>query len=149
MAMKIRRAQRSDAKIIAENNVALALESEHTTLSFEQTLMGILSVIDDECKGFYIVAEEDTIIGQVLVTYEWSDWKNTPMWWIQSLYIDKKWRKKGVMTALIDEVRQQAKAMYVANLKLYVHKDNISALEAYEKRGFSRTPYLIYQIKLT
>ncbi len=132
--MKIRVALPEDAEKIAANNVLLARKSEGKSIQYETTLRGVEEVIDDENKGFYIVAEENgEIIGQTMVTYEWSDWRGKQIWWLQSIYVRKEYRKKGVMKAIINEIIKMAKEKNVFMLRLYVYKKNKIAMKAYEK----------------
>jgi len=139
----------ADAEKIAEHNVLLAEESENVGISYDITLRGVREVISDMTRGFYLVAEEESaIIGQMMVTYEWSDWRNEQMWWLQSIYVDRAWRKRGVMRALLAQVREMAKEEGVALLKLYVHENNHAAMAAYEKSGMMRAPYVIYEMKV-
>jgi len=134
--MKIRMATKEDAKAITSQNIALAKESENIILNTETVLAGVKALLSDKKKGFYLVAEENNIIvGQVMITVEWSDWRNKPIWWVQSVYIQKDSRKKKVFTQLLAYVRQKACRQGVAFLRLYAHKDNISALDVYEKIG--------------
>jgi len=91
--MLIRFAQENDIEQIARNNVQLAHISENRDIEFDQGLKGVRQVIEDRHKGFYVIAEEkDMILGQILVTFEWSDWKAMNMWWLQSIYVKKEWR---------------------------------------------------------
>lgn len=127
----------------------LAEESENERISYDITLEGVRNVISDASRGFYLIAEEgDTIIGQLLVTYEWSDWRNEQMWWLQSIYVGRAWRRQGVMRALLARVREMAEEEGVSLLKLYVHENNRNAMAAYEKSGMARAPYLIYEMKM-
>ncbi len=146
--MKIRIALPEDAEKIAANNVLLAEESEGKKIEYGITLKGVKEVLNDRNKGFYIVAEENhELIGQAMITYEWSDWRAKPIWWLQSLYVKKEWRRKGVMKAIMKEVIKMAKGE-VAILRLYVHENNKNAIKAYEKTGMRRAPYLIYEMEL-
>ncbi|MFA5101610.1 MAG: GNAT family N-acetyltransferase [Candidatus Thermoplasmatota archaeon] len=145
--MMIRLAQRKDAAAITEQNIALAKESENILLSHEVTFAGVKAVLSDTTKGFYLVAEEhNRIVGQLMVTVEWSDWRNKPLWWIQSVYVQKEWRNKHVFRSLLDDVRQRAQQQRVAFLRLYVHQDNKSARRVYEKTGWRPDPYVMYQL---
>jgi GNAT superfamily N-acetyltransferase len=147
--MKIRCAQKKDAEAITAQNIALADESEHILLNHETTLAGVNALLSDEKKGFYLVAEENnTIVGQVMITVEWSDWRNKPIWWIQSVFVQKTWRKKGVFTQLLDVVRHMANQQGVAFLRLYAHQKNKSALQVYERLGWRQDPYTIYHFPL-
>jgi ribosomal protein S18 acetylase RimI-like enzyme len=147
--MYIRKACFSDAEKIAENNCFLAKESEGTDISFEVTLNGVKEIIKDKNKGFYLLIEEkNEVIGQLLITYEYSDWKNKNMWWLQSVYIKNEYRKKGFFKALFEEVKNIAKNNKIEILRLYVYKKNKSAIEVYKKIGMIKKEYLIFESKL-
>jgi GNAT superfamily N-acetyltransferase len=140
-------ATKEDAKAITSQNIALAKESENIILNTETVLAGVKALLSDKKKGFYLVAEENNmIVGQVMITVEWSDWRNKPIWWVQSVYIQKDSRKKKVFTQLLAYVRQKACRQGVAFLRLYAHKDNISALDVYEKIGWRQEPYIMYHL---
>ncbi|HVQ01123.1 MAG TPA: GNAT family N-acetyltransferase [Candidatus Thermoplasmatota archaeon] len=143
--MKIRIAQRNDAPIIASYNIILAEETERLRLDQKTVLAGVEALLSDGSKGFYLVAEEDdAVIGQAMITMEWSDWRNKPIWWVQSVFVQKEWRHKGVFTMLLRTIRQQARTQGVAFLRLYTFQDNVSARHTYEKTGWTQEPYLIY-----
>jgi len=138
-----------DAEAIAIQNIYLAKESEHILLNLETVLSGVKALLSDKKKGFYLVAEEnDSIIGQLMITFEWSDWRNKPIWWVQSVYVQKKWRKKGIFTQLLDYIQQKARRQGVMFLRLYMHKQNKSALKVYEKTGWKQDPYMVYHLEL-
>ncbi|MFH1101812.1 MAG: GNAT family N-acetyltransferase [Methanobacteriota archaeon] len=146
--MKIRKASRNDAQAIAVQNVLLAQESENISLEHDTVLKGVQAILADPKKGFYVIAEEkNMIIGQLMITFEWSDWKNAPIWWIQSVYVQKNWRKKGVFTQLLQYVQQKAREKHVAMFRLYVHKNNNAAQKVYQQFGLEKQPYVFYQLK--
>jgi GNAT superfamily N-acetyltransferase len=147
--MKIRTATRNDAEVITAQNMSLAKESENILLNPTIVLAGVKALLSDKNKGFYLVAEENgTIIGQLMITVEWSDWRNKPIWWVQSVYVQKEWRKKGVFTLLLNDIRKKGRLEGVAFLRLYAHKDNRSALNVYEKTGWDQEPYLFYHLSV-
>ena len=147
--MLIRIAKISDAEAITAQNISLAKESENLLLNPKIVLQGVKVLLSDKNKGFYIVAEEnDTIVGQLMITYEWSDWRNKLIWWVQSVYVQKEWRKKGVFTQLLDYTQQKARRKQVAFLRLYMHKQNRSALKVYEKTGWKQEPYMVFHLLL-
>jgi GNAT superfamily N-acetyltransferase len=147
--MKIRAAKIGDAEAIATQNIFLAKESEYIILNPKTVLTGVKALLSDTKKGFYLVAEEnDSIIGQLMITFEWSDWRNKPIWWVQSVYVQKEWRKKGVFTQLLDYIQQKARRQGVTFLRLYMHKQNKSALKVYEKTGWKQDPYMVYHLEL-
>lgn len=147
--MKIRRAQKGDAKVIAELNIALAKESEGIRLDPETIFKGVSALLSDEKKGIYFVAEENKrIIGQMMITVEWSDWRNKPIWWVQSVYVRNPWRKKGVFTRLLEEVKEMARQQGVAFLRLYAYQNNTPALLVYQKSGWQPDHYVMYHLPL-
>ena len=147
--MRIRRAQKGDAETITSQNIALARESENIILNHETTLAGVTALLSDEKKGLYLVAEENkTIVGQLMVTVEWSDWRNKPIWWVQSVYVQKDWRNQGVFKRLLNEVKDMARQQGVAFLRLYAHQNNKPALVVYEQIGWQQDPYIVYHLPL-
>ena len=143
--MKIRYAKMTDAEELSRNAINLARESEDMDLDYTQVIQGIQKVIANKEKGFYIVVEEEQeIVGQLMITFEWSDWRNTDIWWIQSVFVKKKWRKKGLMKKMVGEIHHLASKNNVSTLRLYVHNDNREAIHAYEKIGMTKAPYQIY-----
>lgn len=144
--MYIRVATSKDAEVICENNIKMAYESEHIHLSKQVVLNAVETLLCDTTKGFYLVAEqENEIIGQLMITFEWSDWRNSTIWWIQSVYVTPHHRKKGVFNSLLNEVKNQAEKKNVKLLRLYVHDRNISAINVYEKIGLKKKSYVIFE----
>lgn len=145
--MKIRNARLSDAETIAKQNILLAQESEKIILKYDIVLAGVQALLSDNNKGFYIVAEEKGhVIGQMMITFEWSDWRNSTIWWVQSVYVQKQWRKKGVFVKLLQYVQDQARINQVHILRLYVHEHNTAAQKVYQKTGMEKQPYIFYQL---
>jgi GNAT superfamily N-acetyltransferase len=148
--MRIRNAALEDAEAIARFNVLLAGESENEELEYQTVLKGVRTLLLDERKGFYLVAlEKNVVIGQVMVTFEWSDWRNRNIWWLQSVYVDKAWRKKGVFRDLFEELWLRAAKEGVGLLRLHIHAANRNALEVYRRIGMEKAPYVMYQMGLT
>lgn len=92
--------------------------------------------------------ENNVVVGQLMVTYEWSDWRNNMVWWIQSVYVKKEYRRRSVFKGLLKAVEEMAKEEGVKVLRLYVHDRNRSAVKVYEHVGMEKTPYLVYQKKV-
>ena len=137
MNCTIREAQRGDAAIIAKYNAAMARETEGKTLDPACVGPGVQALFDDPSLGRYWVGEVDEqIVGQLMVTYEWSDWRNGMIWWIQSVYVHPEWRRKGVFSALYRHVESLASdAPGVIGLRLYVEDNNARAQQTYEALG--------------
>jgi ribosomal protein S18 acetylase RimI-like enzyme len=143
----LRRATPADAAVIAEFNRLLALESEGLTLDPAVLAAGVAACLADPARGFYVVAEVDgAVVGQVCVTFEWSDWRNGWLWWIQSVYVRKDHRRNGIFRALYQHVHQQAKDdPLVVGLRLYVDHENHVAQQTYQRLGMQRTGYLVLE----
>ena len=145
--IKIRNAVIDDAKAIAKDNLLLTVESENLKIDYETTLKAVRSIIDDDSKGFLIVAEENNeVVGHLMITFEWSDWRNKNMWWIQSVYVDKNHRKKGIFAKMVEHIKSKASENNIDIIRLYAHEDNKNARKAYEKTNMKKQPYVIYEI---
>lgn len=145
--MEIRMAVTKDAGAMVRFNQAMALETEGKTLDGAILQKGVESVFADPSKGFYVVAEEsDGIIGGLMVTFEWSDWRNGWFWWIQSVYVLPEHRGKSIYSKLYEFVKAKASGeANVCGFRLYVEKENEHAQKVYEKLGMEKTYYLMYE----
>ncbi|MCB0806934.1 MAG: GNAT family N-acetyltransferase [Bacteroidales bacterium] len=145
--MKIREAKDTDAGIIAGFQQKMALETEGLTLDNNKVTSGVKAVFDDPSKGFYIVAEEtDQVVASMLLTPEWSDWRNGTFLWIQSLYVIPEYRKQGIFRLMFEFVKQKVNTSedYVG-IKLYVDQNNESAQKAYEQVGMDASHYRMFE----
>ncbi len=147
MIVKVRHAVARDRAAIVAFNQAMALESEERALHLPTLEAGVGRVLDRTGEGFYLVAEADgRTVGSLLVTFEWSDWRNGRFWWIQSVYVLPAFRRRGVYSRLHAWVRDAARAESDAcGIRLYVEKDNRGAQATYEALGMSVTDYLLYE----
>lgn len=143
----IRDARPSDADTIAEFNVKMAMETEGRPLDPELINPGVRAVLEDSSRGRYWVAEIDgQVVGQLMVTYEWSDWRNGVFWWIQSVFIRDDCRRKGIFSALHRHVETLARsAPDVCGLRLYVERENRRAQKTYEALGMASPGYLVME----
>jgi GNAT superfamily N-acetyltransferase len=150
MELKIREAVLSDAQVIAAFNLRLAEESEGLRLEAATVQAGVAAELKDPTKGIYYVAEiAGAVAGQLMITYEWSDWRNGTIWWIQSVYVKPEFRRAGVFRALFNNVRTLARQRKdVCTLRLYVHSENDRARQSYERLGMTRTQYEIFELDL-
>jgi GNAT superfamily N-acetyltransferase len=133
---------------IVECNMNLALETEQRRLDSDRVTGGVQALVSDPAKGTYFVAETGGArVGQLLVTYEWSDWRNGTFWWFQSLYVAKEYRGRGIFRALFRHVRDLARAHPdVCGLRLYMDRNNSPARQAYDRLGWSATSYEVFEI---
>jgi len=148
--MEIRKAQKHDIDALIGFNEAMAFETEGKKLFTGTLRKGVEAVFDDPRKGFYVVAEDNgNAIGGLMVTFEWSDWRDGWFWWIQSVYVNPDYRGKGIYSRLYDFVKSEARdAGGVRGFRLYVEKENVQAQHVYEKVGMEETYYLMYEEKL-
>jgi GNAT superfamily N-acetyltransferase len=147
MPLTVRRATPADAPTIVEFNRLLAEESEGQHLDPEVLSAGVTAALSDPTKGPYFLAEHDgDIVGQVQVTYEFSDWRNGWFWWIQGVYVRPDARRRGVFRTLYEHVAEAAKSdPEVIGLRLYVERDNERAQQTYLKLGMAWTNYLFME----
>lgn len=145
--MNVRLARAEDVGPLVEFNQAMALETEGKTLDPKKITPGVAAVFTDDKKGFYVVAESQAgIVGGLMVTYEWSDWRNAWFWWIQSVYILPEARGKRLYSRMYEFVRQQAAAVgNVCGFRLYVENDNYHAQKVYDAVGMRASHYLMYE----
>jgi GNAT superfamily N-acetyltransferase len=143
----IRRALPQDADAIAAFNRAMAWETEEKNLAPDVVAAGVRGLLAHPEFGFYLVAEEaGEVVGALLVTMEWSDWRDGLFWWIQSVYVRPTWRRRGVFRRLYGEVRRAALAdPAIRGLRLYVDRDNAAARQTYATLGMVATNYAVYE----
>ncbi|HKO31631.1 MAG TPA: GNAT family N-acetyltransferase [Nitrospiraceae bacterium] len=149
--MNVRHAGPDDVVKIALFSAAMALETEGRRLDLDRLHLGTIALIETPARGFFIVAEQEQgdrrqLLGQLMVTYEWSDWRNGAFWWIQSVYVDASWRRRGVFRLMHQAVMREARMRTdVCGVRLYVDKDNPIAQTTYERLGLIRSTYQIYE----
>jgi len=147
MGIAIRDARATDAATIVAFNAALALETEGKTLERGLIEPGVRALLADPGKGRYFIAElDDAVVGQTMITYEWSDWRNGTFWWIQSVFVPEAHRRSGVFRALHAHILALAKAdPTVCGLRLYVEHHNARALETYASLGMADSGYALLE----
>ena len=144
----VRPATREDVALLGAFNRAMALETEGKELDPERLRAGIEAVFTDPARGRYLVAERDgAAVGSLLLTLEWSDWRNGEFWWIQSVYVAPEARRGGVFAALYHAVVEEARGTAgVAGIRLYVERENEGAQRVYEALGMQRSGYRFYEV---
>jgi len=147
MALTVRTATPADAAVVVEFNRLLAEESEGKALDRAVLAAGVAAQLADARKGRYFLAEaKGEVLGQVGLTFEWSDWRNGWMWWIQSVYVRADARRRGVFRALFEHVRQTALTDgRVVCLRLYVDRDNHGAQQTYARLGMQVSGYFVLE----
>lgn len=146
-ATTVRAACESDIDFLVDSNAAMALETEHKVLDREVLARGTTAVFAEPQRGLYRIAEREGVaVGCLMVTYEWSDWRNGEWWWIQSVYVTPQARRSGVFSALYIDLEKQARATPgVVGLRLYVEKENSNAQATYEALGMSDSGYRLLE----
>lgn len=148
MSLTIRQATADDRDRIVLFNRAMARETEGRILDRETLARGVEAMLGDPARGRYFVAEDERtsdIVGQLAVTTEWSDWRNGDVWWIQSVYVARSHRRRGVYARLHRHVREMARDAGVIGLRLYVERDNQTAQAAYAALGMDPSSYVMYE----
>ena len=146
MTLSIRFATSADVPALCAWNAAMARETEGLELDPAVLERGVRGVFEQPQRGLYFVAERDgAAVGGLLVTKEWSDWRNGDYWWIQSVYVVPEARCDGVFRALHAEVERPARAAGAASLRLYVETENRRAQSTYERLGMHPCHYAMYE----
>lgn len=152
----VRQATLDDVPGIVDFNIHLAHETEGIRLDEDTIRQGVVNIINDPMKGMYFVAELNdttsdeqgsTLAGQLAVTYEFSDWRNATMWWIQSVYVSPRYRRKKVFSSIFHFVCKKAKESGVASVRLYADVDNTSAHDVYKSLGMT-SHYKVFEVDI-
>ncbi len=146
-AQPVREARRDDLDWLAEGAIAMAWETEHKRLDPDTVRAGIAAGLDDPARARYFVADGNGArAGTLMLTQEWSDWRNGAWWWIQSVYVAPAHRRQGVFAALYRHVEALARdAQGVIGLRLYVERDNGAAQRTYTALGMRDAGYQLYE----
>ncbi|HEY0231828.1 MAG TPA: GNAT family N-acetyltransferase [Dokdonella sp.] len=150
-ALRVRNATIADLPFLVESNAAMALETEKKVLDRTVLERGVAAVFEQPARGFYLVAEyAGHSAGCLLITYEWSDWRDGEWWWLQSVYVVPAARRSGVFRALHGCIERRAAARSdVIGLRLYVETENHRAQSTYTELRMQRAPYVMLEAPLT
>ena len=149
--LNVRLARPEDAVTIASFSAAMALETEGRRLDLERLHKGTIALLESTERGFFMVAEleqagDRQLLGQLMITYEWSDWRNGAFWWIQSVYVDPAWRRQSVFRRMHQTVMATARTNpSVCGVRLYVEGSNNAAQAVYRKVGLTPSSYAIFE----
>jgi GNAT superfamily N-acetyltransferase len=146
----MKKADPGDADLIVDNILRMAMESEGKELDRVTVARAIDRFIRDPSRGFYLLARsEGQVVGQCMITSEFSDWKDGEYWWVQSVYVSAHHRRQGVLRALLQEIRRMAAASGdVHGIRLYVDRDNTNAIEAYRRLGLPPSHYVMMDVPM-
>lgn len=147
MMIKIRPAELSDSEVVIDFNIRLAAETENKQLDRATVELGVRAILSNPQHGRYFVAcVGDRVIGQMMHTWEWSDWRNGEIWWLQSVYVQTEFRRQGVFTQLIRHLQAEAATSpHVVGVRLYVETHNSAAQATYERLGLKQTGYVVME----
>ncbi len=144
--VKIRKATPVDASAIIDFQLKMAWETEQMSLVPELVFKGVNAVFTDSTHGQYWVAEDNGIvIASLLITYEWSDWRNSNVWWFQSVYVLPEFRRKGIFRSMYNTIKDEADKSDVPGLRLYVETNNSRAQTTYDALGMHSLHYKMYE----
>jgi ribosomal protein S18 acetylase RimI-like enzyme len=142
----IRKATLKDAHLIIDFQQKMAWETELLALVTETVTKGVNAVFETPSRGQYWVAEENgSVVASLLITYEWSDWRNSDVWWFQSVYVLPEFRRKGIFRSMYTFIKNEADKQIVAGLRLYVETNNSRAQKTYESLGMKSEHYTMYE----
>ncbi len=149
--IKIRHAEKGDIETLVTFNCAMALETENKILEHDVVLKGVTTLLNNRTLGFYLVAEVDSkIVGALMITNEWSDWRNGLFWWIQSVYVDPHYRRQGIYRNLYNHTKLLAsEESNICGFRLYVEQDNETAQKTYTSMGMQKSVYRIFEEVIT
>jgi GNAT superfamily N-acetyltransferase len=144
--LSVRAARPDDLDILVDGNLELARQTENLELDRRTLRDGVRALLEQRAPGQYWVAELDgRPVGQTLITFEWSDWRNRMVWWIQSVYVVPEMRQRGVFKTLYEHVRREAHAAGVGGLRLYVDNTNRRAQAVYAALGMNGDHYRVFE----
>ena len=145
--VRIRLAIEEDKKTIARFQIEMAKETENLDLDLSTLIDGVTSVFRDPAKGKYLVAEENKkIIGSMLLTAEWSDWRDKWVLWMQSVYVLPEHRKQGIFSLLYEYAKQTVQRdENIAGIRLYVDNSNLNAVKVYQAIGMNGDHYRVFE----
>lgn len=147
--LHIRPATQQDLQALIDNNQAMAWETEQRRLDDDTLSKGVAALLTDRHKGFYLIAElGGAVAGSLMITSEWSDWRNGEMWWFQSVYVRPDFRSQGVFKSLFQAVAALARENGVRELRLYVERDNLRAQKVYQALGMVHSHYDMWEMEL-
>ena len=146
--MKITQPGIEDINSLVNFNIKMAKETENKILNKKIVTKGVSEVLTDTTLGYYVIAKnKNTILGSLMITYEWSDWRNGLFWWIQSVYVDKEYRQQGVYKKMYSYIKDKAlKDNSCTGIRLYVEQENKIAQSVYTKLEMKETHYKLFEI---
>ena len=146
-SVTVREGRAEDAPTIAKYNRAMANETESKCLHIQTVLKGVKQgLARPEICRYFVAEKGGDVVGQAMVTYEWSDWRNGELWWLQSVYVHPDHRRQGVFRKLFEHIEAAAQAHPdVCGLRLYVEEDNRNGQSVYRKLGLIHAGYHVYE----
>jgi len=146
--LKITQPSINEVRKLVDFNIKMAKETENKILEEGKVTLGVNEVLTNPTLGYYVVAKnENEILGSLMITFEWSDWRNGMFWWIQSVFVEKEYRKKGVYKKMYSYIKQKAiDDPSCTGIRLYVENNNEIAQKVYENLGMKETYYKLFEV---
>ena len=142
----IRKATPGDAPAIISFQQAMAKETEGMELKTEIITEGVMAVFSDSTKGqYYVTEDQDSVVASLMITFEWSDWRNANIWWFQSVYVIPEYRRNGIFRLMYDHIKKEGIECGIAGLRLYVESANVRAQKTYEAMGMNGSHYRTFE----
>ncbi|MCU0362513.1 MAG: GNAT family N-acetyltransferase [Bacteroidales bacterium] len=144
--MRIRKAAADDSNDIIDFQKKMAWETEEYLLDDTKVTPGVMAVFENPGHGQYWVAEDEgKVVASLLITYEWSDWRNANVWWFQSVYVLPEYRRSGIFRSMYLKIKEEGERQGIAGLRLYVETNNERARKTYEALGMQSEHYTMYE----
>ncbi|MGH9916610.1 MAG: GNAT family N-acetyltransferase [Pyrinomonadaceae bacterium] len=145
--INIRLAEQKDLSVIVEFNLAMARETEEKNLEPAVLRRGVNNLFENRQDGFYVVADDESrVVGSLMITFEWTDWRDGFFWWIQSVYVLPDFRGRGVYRKLYAFIKGLAATdSRVRGFRLYVERENLTAQQVYRRLGMKETNYKMFE----
>lgn len=142
-----RDATRADVPAIIEFQIAMARETEELDLDRDILTKGVTALFDDPSLGrYYVAGAEGRAVASLMITYEWSDWRNGMVWWIQSVYVVPEYRKRGIYAGLYAHIKTIVEPdPSIRGIRLYVDNRNVSAQQVYARLGMEGEHYRVFE----
>ncbi|MCB1553557.1 MAG: GNAT family N-acetyltransferase [Xanthomonadales bacterium] len=147
LSISVRPATLDDLSDLQAFASAMAWETEGKRLDPDTLRRGLQRVFaQPELAEYWVAVRNEAVVGTLMLTYEWSDWRCGLWWWIQSVYVPPEARRSGVFRALYRHAEARARETPgVCGLRLYVETQNLRAQATYRQLGMRDAHYQVME----
>jgi len=146
MNIKIREATNSDIQILVDFQLKMAFETEKIRLDKAELSKGVEYAFYSNLADYYIAELNDEVVGSLMITYEWSDWRNAIVLWIQSVYVVEKYRRNSIFSQMYKYIKSICEnSDKYTGIRLYVDKSNKNAIATYKALGMNNQHYELFE----